>query len=213
MRQSIRHVSLKTIPKISKPTTGAPLPLGAFLFAALRPSVCVQCRFRTTTAGGTLATASNDSIYVLGEHRRFSSVTVRRKEEWPKVSIAGSKPEQSEFVGPGPMRPGTVKAELTQSVVPGSSPEGLVDSPGVPLNGSLVRPASDEDLPSAKEARRWRLSRWFNKMMDDLMPKMEVASQRINSYTGTDYSGIEGLRREIQAQGELHKPASWLTPS
>jgi sensitive to high expression protein 9 len=38
--------------------------------------------------------------------------------------------------------------------------------------------------------------------MDDLMPKLVLASQKINNYTGSDYSGIEALRREIKEQGE-----------
>jgi hypothetical protein len=44
----------------------------------------------------------------------------------------------------------------------------------------------------------------MNEVMDDLMPKLAVASQRINTYTGTDYSGIESLRREIREQGTTH---------
>jgi sensitive to high expression protein 9 len=41
----------------------------------------------------------------------------------------------------------------------------------------------------------------MNQLMDDLMPKLALASQRINTYTGTDYSGIETLRKEIIEQG------------
>ena len=41
--------------------------------------------------------------------------------------------------------------------------------------------------------------------MDDLMPKLAVASQRINTFTGTDYSGIEALRTEIRLQESLVK--------
>jgi sensitive to high expression protein 9 len=37
-------------------------------------------------------------------------------------------------------------------------------------------------------------------MMDNLLTKANLASQQINTYTGTDFSGIEALRTEIVAQ-------------
>jgi sensitive to high expression protein 9 len=63
----------------------------------------------------------------------------------------------------------------------------------------------DEQLPSHIEAQRWTLTKRFNKMVDDLMPRLALLSQRINSYTGTDYSGIEALRQEIKEQEQLVK--------
>lgn len=41
--------------------------------------------------------------------------------------------------------------------------------------------------------------------MDDLLPKLAVVTQKVNTYTGTDYSGVEALRREIQEQEKLVK--------
>jgi sensitive to high expression protein 9 len=38
------------------------------------------------------------------------------------------------------------------------------------------------------------------KLMDDLLARASVASQHINAYTGTDFSGIEALRKEILDQ-------------
>jgi sensitive to high expression protein 9 len=66
----------------------------------------------------------------------------------------------------------------------------------------------DEDLPSHIEAQRWTLTKRFNKVMDGLMPRIAQLSQRINSYTGTDYSGIEALRQEIKEQEQLVKVRS-----
>lgn len=37
-------------------------------------------------------------------------------------------------------------------------------------------------------------------LMDDLLARASVASQHINAYTGTDFSGIEALRKEIVDQ-------------
>jgi hypothetical protein len=64
-----------------------------------------------------------------------------------------------------------------------------------------VHRAPEEDLPSHREAQRWTSSKRIHALMDDLMQKLSVASQRINKYTGTDYTGIEALRREIKDQG------------
>lgn len=69
---------------------------------------------------------------------------------------------------------------------------------------STVHVVPDEDLPSHQEKLRWKLSKRFNQIMDDLMPKVALASQRINKYTGTDYTGIEALRKEIIEQGAEH---------
>lgn len=59
----------------------------------------------------------------------------------------------------------------------------------------------DEHLPSHRERQRWDLSKRFNKAMDDLLPKIAVVTQKVNTYTGTDYSGVAALRAEIKEQG------------
>jgi len=41
--------------------------------------------------------------------------------------------------------------------------------------------------------------------MDSLLPRIALVSQRINAYTGTDYTGIEALRHEIKEQEALVK--------
>lgn len=59
----------------------------------------------------------------------------------------------------------------------------------------------DEQLPSHRERQRWDLSKRFSEIMDDLLPKLAVVTQKVNTYTGTDYSGVAALRREIKEQG------------
>lgn len=59
----------------------------------------------------------------------------------------------------------------------------------------------DEHLPSHQEKQRWSLSKRFSNAMDELLPKLAVVTQKVNTYTGTDYSGVEALRREIKEQG------------
>ncbi|KAI8942677.1 hypothetical protein NX059_000727 [Plenodomus lindquistii] len=63
----------------------------------------------------------------------------------------------------------------------------------------------DEHLPSHRERQRWSLSKRLSKAMDDLLPKLAVVTQKVNTYTGTDYSGVQALRREIQEQERLVK--------
>lgn len=60
----------------------------------------------------------------------------------------------------------------------------------------------DEHLPSHRERQRWDLSKRFSEIMDEVLPKLAVVTQKVNTYTGTDYSGVEALRREIKEQGE-----------
>ncbi|KAF1919786.1 Mdm33 family-domain-containing protein [Ampelomyces quisqualis] len=63
----------------------------------------------------------------------------------------------------------------------------------------------DEHLPSHRERQRWSLSKRFSEAMDELLPKLAVVTQKVNTYTGTDYSGVEALRREIKEQENLVK--------
>jgi sensitive to high expression protein 9, mitochondrial len=60
---------------------------------------------------------------------------------------------------------------------------------------------SDEVLPSYWEKQRWTLSKRLSVLMDHLQERLAEAGQKVNSYTGTDYSGIAALRQEIKDQG------------
>jgi len=65
----------------------------------------------------------------------------------------------------------------------------------------LSTPASRSDsLPSAFAHRRTEISRRMSHLMDNFLTKATAASQQINTYTGTDFSGIEALRTEIVNQ-------------
>lgn len=80
---------------------------------------------------------------------------------------------------------------------PETPPSSSPPSPDEPLSTPASRSSS---LPSAIEQQRWHLSRQFNTLMDTLLTKATLASQQINTYTGTDFSGIEALRTEIVEQ-------------
>lgn len=60
---------------------------------------------------------------------------------------------------------------------------------------------AEEALPSKYQEQRWHLSKRVQERMDELLAKAAVVSHKVNNYTGTDYSGIERLRRDIIEQG------------
>ncbi|KAF1965244.1 hypothetical protein BU23DRAFT_519918 [Bimuria novae-zelandiae CBS 107.79] len=66
-----------------------------------------------------------------------------------------------------------------------------------------VERVPEDQLPSHHHARRWNLSNRFQQLMDDVLPKLAVVTQKVNTYTGTDYSGIEALKREIKEHENL----------
>ncbi|CAD0084803.1 unnamed protein product [Aureobasidium vineae] len=65
----------------------------------------------------------------------------------------------------------------------------------------------EEALPSKHQEQRWHLSKRVQERMDELLAKAAVVSHKVNNYTGTDYSGIERLRRDIIDQEQLVKAA------
>jgi sensitive to high expression protein 9 len=62
---------------------------------------------------------------------------------------------------------------------------------------------TEEALPSKHQEQRWHMSKRVQQRMDELLAKAAVVSHKVNNYTGTDYSGIERLRREIIDQGKF----------
>ncbi|KAL1597788.1 sensitivity to high expression protein she9 [Paraconiothyrium brasiliense] len=74
---------------------------------------------------------------------------------------------------------------------------------------NIERVAADQ-LPSHHQAQRWDFSKRFQDFMDDILPKLAVVTQKVNTYTGTDYSGIEALKREIKDQGRMQPGKTWI---
>lgn len=79
--------------------------------------------------------------------------------------------------------------------------EQAVKSDKSPVKDNIER-VPDEHLPSHRDKQRWNLSKRLAEAMDEILPKLAVVTQKVNTYTGTDYSGIEALRREIIEQGK-----------
>ncbi|KAK6410543.1 sensitivity to high expression protein she9 [Elasticomyces elasticus] len=62
------------------------------------------------------------------------------------------------------------------------------------------RPENNSTLPSYAERQRWQMSKDMTLFVDGILARASIAGQHINAYTGTDYSGIEVLRKNILAQ-------------
>ncbi|KAF2279025.1 uncharacterized protein EI97DRAFT_456432 [Westerdykella ornata] len=62
-----------------------------------------------------------------------------------------------------------------------------------------------EDLPSHHAEQRWNFEKRISEFMDELLPRLAVVTQKVNTYTGTDYSSIAALKREIKDQENLVK--------
>jgi sensitive to high expression protein 9 len=95
--------------------------------------------------------------------------------------------------------PSSEPQELPQDPPPQEEQPPATPKKAEPLEDIARVP--DEQLPSHNERQRWNLSKRFSKAMDELLPKLATVTQKVNTYTGTDYSGVEALRREIKDQG------------
>jgi sensitive to high expression protein 9, mitochondrial len=145
--------------------------------------ICMQCRFRSSLTNSSTRRLQRgfDNQSLFQRPRQFSARSNLRKDVKPEYANSG--PDAA------PSTPLDSKSDISNATPPSKASKPTVHA--VP----------DEELPSYRERMRSRLSTRFNKLMDDLMPKLALASQRINNYTGTDYSGIAALRKEIIEQG------------
>ncbi|KAK4896891.1 sensitivity to high expression protein she9 [Elasticomyces elasticus] len=67
------------------------------------------------------------------------------------------------------------------------------------------KPENSSTLPSYAERQRWQMSKDMTLFVDGILARASIAGQHINAYTGTDYSGIEVLRKNILAQEQKVK--------
>ncbi|KAF9694677.1 hypothetical protein EKO04_007412 [Ascochyta lentis] len=126
----------------------------------------------------------------------------RLEEEALRRTAQSSPPRSAEPEAPRPEplpeRPSPVEAQkpVQKETVVTASKQDVIDN---------VTRVPDEQLPSHQERQRSNFEKRFSAFMDDVLPKIAVVTQKVNTYTGTDYSGVEALRREIQEQEKLVK--------
>ncbi|ORX96905.1 Mdm33 family-domain-containing protein [Clohesyomyces aquaticus] len=160
--------------------------------ASKQPSICLQCQFRASSVAARQASRQQFAAKLLLQNltrRIFHSSRVLLDKDKPIGPPEASSEETN------PPIPSIIPNKAPLPSKPGSSP---------PADDTIERVPA-EDLPSHRDKQRWDLSKRFNAFMDDLLPKLAVVGQKVNTYTGTDYSGIEALRREIKEQEKLVK--------
>ncbi|KAI4793666.1 hypothetical protein E4T44_12621, partial [Aureobasidium sp. EXF-8845] len=136
-----------------------------------------------------------------------SSRSAPAREAAPKLKPASVAEEQP--AGPAP----ATAVPETQDPIP-HAPETPVDGGTAKTDAQVVadevareEAVTEEALPSKHQEQRWHMSKRVQQRMDELLAKAAVVSHKVNNYTGTDYSGIERLRREIIDQEQLVKAA------
>ncbi|KAF1993692.1 hypothetical protein P154DRAFT_502989 [Amniculicola lignicola CBS 123094] len=151
-----------------------------FRASANTPSICVRCQFQTASPFPTPRYSAR---------RPFSTsrVALDRSTETP------TSPSSPNAQPPTPLSP-------VDKIVVEPTPKKQTPSP---KQEPIVHRVPTEDLPSHSAQKRWNLSKRFTEFMDDLLPRIAVVTHKVNMYTGTDYSGIESLRREIKEQEQL----------
>ncbi|KAK4998515.1 sensitivity to high expression protein she9 [Elasticomyces elasticus] len=107
---------------------------------------------------------------------------------------------------PPPPNTSPTSSDLNPDTLPLRPPPrpGLDPPASHPTNENQAN-AEKAEYPSQMEKQRWLMSKRMSIFMDDMLAKATIASQHLNVYTGTDYSRIEQLRREITDQEKLVK--------
>lgn len=144
--------------------------------------------------------------HVITQCRTFTSSAHLAKEEWPKVSVTEPATGQPSSAEPRVAQIDSAKSEITSQKEDGMTIDSSITQPITAkpvIEEPTVKHAADENLPSRRAALQSQLIQWANKKMEEIIPKLVLASQRINTFTGTDYSAIEELRREIKQQEVL----------
>jgi sensitive to high expression protein 9 len=159
---------------------------------ASTPSVCAQCQHRTSLA---IARSFRDRL-----DSKPSTEFLRRFHQTPNDE---RRPVEKERAA----EPSVETTPTADVIEPPSKSTFEATKPDVrpaPKNDKEVGSIPSvpaEDLPSHREAQRWDFSKRLTELMDELLPKLAVVTQKVNSLTGTDYSGIEALKREIKEHG------------
>jgi sensitive to high expression protein 9 len=157
-----------------------------------RPTICIQCQFWPIAPLSCIASAK--------QSRRQMSISRKLFEEKKPSDPSEFLPPRTSLPPRNDAPPSTIAATPPPSPPP--SPKAEDTSAHTRVQDTIARVPA-EDLPSHREGQRWSLSKRLSELMDDLLPKLAIVTQKVNTYTGTDYSGIEALRREIKDQGTV----------
>ena len=182
-------------------------------FVKREPSVCLQCQFRASAFSSVFQSAFKNSR----SSRRYfhQSPNDDRKpfDEKPPTESHVDPPVESKIppttTEPILIEPTTETNEQDpESKVPPVNNEITREEPVVATRKDEVVDNIDrvpaEKLPSHMESQRWNIHKRLNELMDEWMPRIADVTQKVNTYTGTDYSGIAALKQEIKDQGNCY---------
>jgi sensitive to high expression protein 9 len=139
------------------------------------------------------------------QKKQQEETAARKKQEQEQEALRKAQQQsQSKSVQPmppppperAPSQPSAIQEPTQSEPAVSQIQEHVIDN---------VQRVPDEHLPSHQDRQRSNLEKRFTAMMDELLPKIAVVTQKVNTYTGTDYSGVEALRREIKEQEKLVK--------
>jgi sensitive to high expression protein 9 len=226
MRPLLQHAS-RLLNASPVPPVSSPSPHGLVVQGLRRAglSICRPCQYRAASTSPWTNSRLHPHTYPsrTWSQRSFSSSTRWRVEDDGRRSSDSTRPMA--------MPPPTSNTQpVAQGRVEGRAPENIPSIEGQERlqeaadSEAQARPqvkptptgttttdhvadnitrVPDEHLPSHRERQRWDFSKRFSDFMDEVLPKLAVVTQKVNTYTGTDYSGVEALRREIKEQGRL----------
>jgi sensitive to high expression protein 9 len=186
-RSIISNATIVIPPRFPRPS------LSLARSASSTPSICLKCQFRASIA--TIRSPKNQfSSRILNEFRRRYHQTPNdgrklQDQTEPPVDTSLMQERTSDVIDPSSTHVNRTEKKSTN--VNPTIETAVKSIPRVPA----------EDLPSHREAQRWDFSKRLTEMMDELLPKLAVVTQKVNTLTGTDYSGIEALKQEIKEHG------------
>lgn len=88
-----------------------------------------------------------------------------------------------------------------------SSNDATATAAAIPPNGRADLTSWTQNLPSHTANLRFEMTKRFHRYMEHLLELAALYSHRLNTYTGTDYSGISALRAAISSQEQLVRAA------
>ncbi|OJD35551.1 mitochondrion biogenesis protein [Diplodia corticola] len=190
---------------------------GAAAHLAQPSSVCFQCKLRAFSAAPLPPRTRTLPPPVRASIRQWSS-TARLLQEKPPpgsqdpqlpavedAAKRSSDPSSQKAPELPPSPTDSVPSWIETPPPPSREPESSHAAASPPPQPERVEQVPDEKLPSHRQGLRWEIYKRASAYFDELLPKLILVGQKVNSYTGTDYSGIEALRQEIKQQERFVK--------
>lgn len=177
------HIAERAVPAAARTIRTSPLRRACFLRG--------QQPWRPLTLDASPPNRGHASSIL----RRFTT-TARVQDE---ASRKSGPQEPAKHESPA-QEPSTTTAHLPPLTT--QPADTTTDTASIPITEpSAASQPSLDPLPSQREKQRWDTTKHVSQWMEDLLEKLALAGQKVNNYTGTDYSGIQALREQILAQG------------